>query len=138
MRTTTHYAYQPTVGAGGSRSRQTSGPPLRRFQVVAEPKQGPGIQITDLRAEPGRGSRLQIQFTLNQAAETTVVVRSLSGREIADVEQRKSRSTGLNAVAWDGRDAQGRPLPPGVYLLEVQALDEEGQQVRAVRSVTLR
>jgi flagellar hook assembly protein FlgD len=111
---------------------------LRRFQVVAEPKQGPGLQITDLRAEPGKGAGLQVQFTLNQAAETTVAVRSLNGREVAQVESRKSRSTGLNTVAWDRRDSQGRPLPPGVYLLEVQAMDGEGQQVKAVRSVALR
>jgi flagellar hook assembly protein FlgD len=96
------------------------------------------LQITDLQAEPTRGPGVRLMFTLTQAAETTVMVRSLSGRETGVVEVQRSRSAGVNTVAWDGRDAQGRPLPPGVYLVEVQVWDEEGQQVRAVKAVTLR
>jgi hypothetical protein len=127
LRTTTHYAYRPTRA-------ETS----RRFQILAEPKPGLGLQVLDLRAELGRGGGWQVRFTLNRAAETTVVVWSLNGREVADVERQRSRSLGMNIVAWDGRDAQSRPLPPGVYLVEVQAVDEEGRAVSAVRSVALR
>ena len=41
-------------------------------------------------------------------------------------------------MTWNGRDIQGRPLPSGVYLVEVQAEDEEGRRVRAITTVLLR
>jgi hypothetical protein len=65
------------------------------------------------------------------------MIRTLSGREAATVEQSRTRSVGENVASWDGRDGQGRPLPPGVYLVEVQSVDEEERQASAVRAVTL-
>jgi hypothetical protein len=127
LRTTTHYAY-----------RLAAGETARSFQILAEPNGGPGVQIANLRTAPTRGGGVQMQFVLNRPAETTVVVRTLTGREAATVERSRSRSLGENAVTWDGRDEQGRPLPPGVYLIEVQAADEEGRLVSAVRTVALR
>jgi hypothetical protein len=133
MRTTTHYGYRPTdVGAGVSAS-----PSLRHFQIIAERGKSGSLQISTLQAEPTRGPGMRLTFTLTKAAQTTVVVRSLAGRSLGSVEVLRSRAAGVNVATWEGRDPQGRPLPPGVYLVEVQAVDEEGQQVQAVRTVRL-
>jgi hypothetical protein len=127
LRTTIHYTYRPAKG-------ETA----RSFQIIAEPGRAGSLQVLNLRAEPTRGGGVQVQFLLNHSAETTVEVRTLNGREVATLERGTTRSAGENVVSWNGRDGQGRPLPPGVYLLEVQAVDEEGQAVQAVRTVTLR
>lgn len=124
LHTTTHYTYRP--------SRQEN---RRCFQIVAERGHRSPLQITDLQIEPMRGLGLRLTFTLNRAAQTTVRVCSLSGRQVSLVEQGQSRAAGLNTTTWDGRDLQGRPLPAGVYLLTLQATDEEGRQVQAVKTV---
>lgn len=37
-----------------------------------------------------------------------------------------TRRPGHYTLAWDGKDAQGNPLPHGSYLLNVEAVREEG------------
>lgn len=126
MRTTTHYSYRATRGGN-----------QRRFRIIAERGATNSPQITSFQAQPTRGGEVQLTFTLSQAAETAICVRTLSGREVAQVEVGRPRAVGLNTAAWDGRDSQGRPLPAGMYLVEVMAADEEGRQASAVRAVTL-
>jgi hypothetical protein len=126
MRTMSGYTYRPSRG-------ETQ----RRFQIIAEPGSDHSLHITSFQAQPTRGGGVQLTFTLSQAAETAIHVRTLSGRAVAQVEGGRNRAAGLNTTVWDGRDHQGRPLPPGVYLVEVTAMDEEGWQTSAVRAVTL-
>jgi len=38
---------------------------------------------------------------------------------------------GLRQLAWDGRDSQGRTVPPGVYFLRLPA--SEGLRIRPLR-----
>jgi len=109
----------------------------RRFRIIAEPGRGNPLQITALQVAPMRGPErgAQITFQLNRSADTEVNLLTLTSRLVSPVERGRSRAAGLHQVVWTGRDTAGRPVPPGVYLVEVIARDEEGQQVRAVRTV---
>jgi flagellar basal-body rod modification protein FlgD len=40
-------------------------------------------------------------------------------------------SAGTNALAWDGKDADGKPAAAGKYSVSVQAYDSEGNAVKA-------
>ena len=93
--------------------------------------------LVGLRAQPARGGTVILSFSLTKAAETSIKVRSLIGREIAWIEERKQRMAGQNTVLWNGRDREGRPLPAGVYLIHATATDEEGRQVSAVTTLRL-
>jgi len=128
LRTVSHYTYQPTRG-------ETA----RRFQIIAGPSSG-ALQITNLQARPTRGDgrTLQLSFALSGAATTHLDVQTLSGRVIAQPEVSQMRAAGLQSLTWTATDADGRPLPAGVYLLRVVAQDEEGQQTSAVRTVEIR
>jgi flagellar hook assembly protein FlgD len=64
-------------------------------------------------------------------------VETLAGRQVAVAEEQTSRAAGVNTLAWDGRDEQGRPVPNGVYLVRVVARTEEGESVQAVRTVRI-
>jgi len=127
MRTTSHYRFVP---APGERAR--------RFRIIAERRSVPVLQITSLRAEPGRGRGMNLTFQLSAPAETRVEVLSLSGRRVSLIEAGRRRAAGLQALSWNGLDAQGRPLPAGLYLVRVQATDEGGGRVQAERLVTIR
>lgn len=53
--------------------------------------------------------------TIPRAGELRVVLHDAAGREIRVLDG-GVRSAGAYPLAWDGRDAAGRPVPPGVYL----------------------
>lgn len=59
-----------------------------------------------------------IEFTLGGADYTTVKVYDTLGRELRTLVA-EHRSAGAHQVQWDGRDATGRELSSGVYILEV-------------------
>jgi hypothetical protein len=44
---------------------------------------------------------------------------------------------GRAAARWDGRDQSDRAVPPGAYVVVVEAEDERGSQTRLVRAVGL-
>lgn len=57
----------------------------------------------------------RIAWTLGAPARATLEVLDLSGRRIATLFEGVA-AAGEHAHAWDGRDADGRAMPPGVYL----------------------
>ena len=96
------------------------------------------LRITNLQVQGGRntGGTYTVQFNLSEAAKVTVSVQS-GGRVIRTLEQSRSRNAGIQQVVWDGRDQQGRALPPGAYTLVITAETTEGQVARATTPVML-
>ncbi|MBM4118836.1 T9SS type A sorting domain-containing protein [bacterium] len=83
---------------------------------------------------PGAGARLSawpnparpattFAFALPRAARVALSVHDVTGRELVTLVA-DSFGAGTHAVAWDGRDAGGRALPSGLYLLRLRAGDE--------------
>jgi hypothetical protein len=127
MQTRSAYRYR-TGPAGGT----------RHFLVVAEEQPAEALAIVGLSAMPTRDGGQQFAFTLTAEADVTAEVQSLSGRPVRPLEALLTASRGLHAVAWDGCDEQGRPVPNGTYLVRVVAATEEGEIVQAVRTVQVR
>jgi Tol biopolymer transport system component len=124
--TTSHYTF--TAGAKGT---------VRRFRVVAQRRSEQALTLTGL-AIGTRGSQAAIHYTLSRAARVEVQVQSLGGQVLRTWVEGASRAAGPHVTVWDGRDAQGRPLPAGSYLVVVQAMAEDGRAVRAVRTLEWR
>lgn len=120
---TSHYTF--TAGANGG---------VRHFRIVAQRRAEQALTLTGL-AIGTRGSQAAIHYTLSQAAQVEIQVRSLSGQVLRSWSEGSSRAAGPHVAAWDGRDAHGRPLPAGLYLVVVQAMAEDGRTVRAVRTL---
>jgi hypothetical protein len=127
MRTTTNYSF---IAGREEMSR--------RFQIIAEKGMVGLLRITDLQCVVNRGASpsVVIAFNLTSDAFTNVNIRSLNGNVVAQLEVAHRRQAGLNKVVWRGVDREGKPLPKGIYIVEVQAYDEEGRYVRAIRMVT--
>lgn len=60
--------------------------------------------------------RLNLVFTLPESAPGAISVFDVRGRRVRSFAW-DSRREGL--VRWDGRDAQGREVPPGVYFIRL-------------------
>jgi hypothetical protein len=92
--------------------------------AVDEPMIGSGALAT-LSASPFRaGTRLTLAADLG----ATVRIHGADGREVRTL----SVARGVSSIEWDGRDTDGRPVPPGVYFLDVRQ-GERRQVLRAVR-----
>ena len=66
---------------------------------------------------PATGGTL-IRFELPASGAAEVTVYDLAGRRIRTLAS-GFRGAGSHGVRWDGADAQGRPLPDGVYFCRV-------------------
>ncbi len=113
----------------------------RRFQIVAEPRSGSRLRITNINANvpslPGRAvSSVTIGFELNAAAETSIIIRA-NGRIVRRMGGGRAATTGINQVVWDTRDDAGRPVASGTYLIEVTARSPEGDQTRQITPLLL-
>lgn len=89
------------------------------------------LRILGVQAQSSRSTgQHTVQFTLSDEARVQITV--LSGTQVVrTLEQGRSRSRGAQQVVWDGRDSQGRALPPGTYQILIQAETEDGQLARA-------
>ncbi|MGB9877938.1 MAG: FlgD immunoglobulin-like domain containing protein, partial [bacterium] len=63
-------------------------------------------------------------------------VKGIDGRVIKQMT--RSAVAGLNSVVWDGKDSEGKPLPAGVYMVEVIARGSDGSFVRGITMFNLR
>ena len=49
-----------------------------------------------------------------------------SQKTVVNAVTRASRTAGAYRLAWDGKDDQGRPVPPGEYTVRVESTQEDG------------
>jgi len=106
----------------------------KELKVVYE-RRASSLLISGLMAKAVRGG-VNVSFSLSDSAEVKVSVKGVDGRLIK--EMTRSGVAGLNSVVWDGKDAEGKPLPAGVYLLEVIARSSDGSFVRGITMFNLR
>lgn len=79
---------------------------------------------------PARAPRLT--FSLPARGDVEIAVFDLQGRRVAQLA-RGNYAAGVHAIDWDGRDAGGRQVGPGVYFYNFRT----GSDVRTVRGVIL-
>ncbi len=73
----------------------------------------------------------QVEITLRQATEAEIDILNLQGRCIRKLFAGKP-DAGTIHISWDGCAANGRILPPGVYLLRFRSV-EENRVVKMVK-----
>lgn len=90
------------------------------------------LAFTAGRPNPFR-DRVELGFRLPRAGRARITVHDVDGRRVASVLDGEL-AAGDHAARWNGRDAAGRPVPPGVYF---GVLDSGGEK-RARRLVKIR
>jgi len=110
----------------------------RKLQVVVQKGELDPLAITGLTAEATRGAGCRVSFRLTKAAHTSARVLNAAGRVVAQPETMEARTAGANTLEWNGRNTAGTVVPPGTYLVQLEAVDDEQQRTRAVRTVNLR
>lgn len=79
----------------------------------------------------GGSGPVALAFELDAPASSVqVVIRNENGEAVRTLTREDSQA-GLHNASWDGMDADGNPLPEGVYTFDVQATDADGNPVNA-------
>jgi hypothetical protein len=74
-----------------------------------------------------------IRFDLAEPARVEVAVFSVAGRRVRTLVS-ENRLPGVHEVVWDGRDADGRVVPSGLYFCRMSA----GQYLETMRMTLIR
>lgn len=77
-----------------------------------------GDRILRVTPSPARGPAL-VEFELARAGETRIAVCDVAGRRMATLVDR-SLPAGVQSVRWEGRDASGSLVRPGVYFVRLE------------------
>ena len=142
------FTYDPSEGiAGHSWERRDGEPPVWQASYLAGGTPGRANSVNRPAAAGGRieieaqpdpfGDRLELLCRLPAApALLAVTVFDAEGRRVARLSHWRPAAIETR-LAWDGRDARGRPVAPGLYVVFVQS-SAGGRVVSGKRVVTRR
>ena len=84
---------------------------------------------------PKQGAATPFQYTLAaDSASVQIDVLDKSGNTTRTMSARNQKA-GSQTLTWDGKDAQGKPLPEGDYHFQVTAADKAGKPVAVQESL---
>ena len=99
--------------------------------VVAEENHAPVASRLSLVAEPSVfRSRTSLNYSVGNSAKTRLLVFDTEGRHVRTLANGVANLS-AGTVTWDGRDVRGVRLPPGVYMVVLEA----GGQRASVKAV---
>lgn len=83
---------------------------------------------------PVQGGKAAFSYTLaEEARSVSVVVKDMTGKIVNTLPGQGE--AGRHEMTWDGKDAEGRQLDDGAYVLEVVANSAENEPVDSVTTV---
>jgi flagellar basal-body rod modification protein FlgD len=91
---------------------------------------GKDVRFRTSSVELVAGQPASITATLPSAAEVTAAIRDATGRTVRTLPL-GHRSAGDLAVAWDGHDERGTPMPAGSYTVEISGVTRDGSRIAA-------
>jgi hypothetical protein len=125
MRTTSSYRFNSGDGSP------------RRFTVVADSSPAARLMISNIAVGPTRGSSVSVNYNISADAQVAVQVLGSSGKVMRRLEAGRPTRSGINSLAWDKRDDDGRVVATGMYLLQLTATTEDGEMVKSVHPMLI-
>lgn len=120
----------------GYRFRSGRAGEVRHLEFQLAPKSELPLAIIQFQVRPSRAGVLAFDYSVTQACQVRMTVSGLSGKTIQELPGQEV-GPGVHVVTWDGKDAQGRPVPWGRYLVQLEAEQEDGNRISLVRDGTL-
>lgn len=109
----------------------------RRFRLTVEPRTVGGLVVSTTAAEQA-GETAVVTYNVSQTCQVTMRIMNMAGRSVRVLATDTPVSAGVNSMAWNLRNDAGAKVPAGMYLVEIQAETNNGQQARGLAKVMLR
>jgi len=120
-------AYTFETGQGGAE---------RRFRITIGRSTG-GLRIVAARADALRSGGVAVAYSLTAPATVSARVLNAAGRVVAQPLQGEVQASGAQTLSWTGRGLTGSSVPPGQYVIELEATGEAAARARAAVRVTI-
>lgn len=108
-----------------------------RFRITASRASNTRLAVLDLGAQVTRARAGTMTYTLSGPATVNAVLYSQAGQRIKALTEGRAAGAGTGSIEFVPTDEAGRPLPNGVYRLDLICVGEDGQQARASRLVVV-
>jgi len=108
----------------------------RHLRLQVAPRGTDNLIISTASAQP-TGQGVVVTYAVTKPCEVTTRVMNISGRIIKTLATGQVVDAGVNTQVWNLRNTAGALIPNGVYLLQVQAIADNGQQVNALCQVNI-
>lgn len=119
--------------------RSGSEPTPREFIITASEGSAVPLRVTNVAVRTGStrsAGVVHVDFTLSTLAQCEVKVLGADGRPVGLVTSRAGMSGNVHLV-WNGKDAAGRSVPAGTYLMQIRAVTDDGEAVRVIQPFAL-
>lgn len=84
-----------------------------------------------------RGGTAEFEYQLEEEAQkVTARILAEDGTLLREIEGLAGSAGETHAVAWDGTDRDGLPVPDATFRVEIEASDAEGEEVGAATYAT--
>ncbi len=107
------------------------------LRVVLEPESRLPVRIVGMQVLATRSNTVTVRYQLTGEATVRAEIRSARGETLRVIQPARAISAGSQSLTWNGRDSQERALPPGTYMLHIEAVDSEGRIVRVATPILL-
>ena len=112
-----------------------------RLVLTAKAQSTQPLALSNVRTAGGGrgvGGSMQIAFDLNQDAQVSGTIETLSGQVISNLASGKAFTAGQGRLVWTGRAQNGSALPAGQYKVVLTARDDTTTVTNSVIVTTLR
>lgn len=97
--------------------------------------EGSGLEIANVshapdRIEPEAGEAARVRFHLTAPSRVTLRIYDARDRLVREITTPESLPEGDQTLEWDGRDGEGRVVPPEAYSYTLEAVGEGGEIAR--------
>ncbi len=106
----------------------------RKLRLTVEPRTEAGLVVSSASART-QGARVVVTYSVSSSCRVQARVLNIAGRPVRVLASDSAATAGVNTLAWDGRNASGSMTPSGLYLVEIEALAENGQRAKTVTQV---
>ncbi|RMG23273.1 MAG: hypothetical protein D6724_08730 [Armatimonadetes bacterium] len=110
----------------------------RTFTITVSPDTAGRLVVGGVRVvSGGRGAEgYTLQYSLSTDANITIRVLSTTGQLVTQLDSAQ-RTAGTNSIVWNGRNAAGVAVAPGVYMVEITAETLDGERARVTTPITI-
>jgi hypothetical protein len=106
----------------------------RKLRLVVEPRSSAGLVLSSALAR-SEGARVVVTYSVSAPCRVQARVLNIAGRPVRVLASDSTAVAGVNTLSWDGRNSNGSLAPSGLYLIELEAVAENGQRAKAVTQV---
>ncbi|MGE5531024.1 MAG: hypothetical protein ACM3VW_02760, partial [Bacteroidota bacterium] len=106
----------------------------REFELVIAPRTAGSLAVTATTAA-AKGDGMVMTYSVTKACSVNIRVLNLAGRSVKVLAANKVVAAGMQTQLWNLMSDAGTKVPVGTYLLQIDAVTENGQSVRGLTQV---